>query len=404
MSKSVTVEAAPALVNRDESALRVEVISEEPSFLSLEPAWNRLVEEAGIDHPFLTFAWVRTWWECFGSGKKLHILVVKAGDEVIGIAPLALTYRRMYGIKLRCLEFLSNVHTPRFDVIVSRRPPEVYRALWQHLQKEGGLWDLLLLCQVPEGSPTLEQLPRLAEENRHPLGCWRSGNSPYLTIQDDWETYWKRTKAKHRQNIRNRLRRLSELGPVALEAVSSRKELETALEEGLRLEGVGWKDQEGTSIRSQPAVRLFYTLLAEKFAELDWLRLYFLRVNGRRMAFHYSLSFGGKVFLLKPGYDPAYAPYSPANLLCFFFLENAFRTGLKEFDLLGIEEDWKLQWTQNTRPHYWLFIFSKGPLASTLYFLKFRLRPLLQQRKSYRALRSAVVALKRRFGSAEAAL
>ena len=44
--------------------LSAEVVTAERDFLELEPAWNRLVRDAGIDHPFLTHAWVLT---CPGS-------------------------------------------------------------------------------------------------------------------------------------------------------------------------------------------------------------------------------------------------------------------------------------------------------------------------------------------------
>jgi len=57
----------------------VETISDIESLQRFEVAWDRAVEEAGIDHPFLSHAWIRTWWECFGSGKTLHVLA----DQVL---------------------------------------------------------------------------------------------------------------------------------------------------------------------------------------------------------------------------------------------------------------------------------------------------------------------------------
>ena len=91
----------------------VETISDYQPFLDLEPVWNEVAEAAGLDHPFLEHAWVRTWWECFGRGSTLHILVLKAGDETVGIAPLILTPVRMWGIKVRRLGFFYNAHVPR---------------------------------------------------------------------------------------------------------------------------------------------------------------------------------------------------------------------------------------------------------------------------------------------------
>jgi len=57
--------------------------------------WDELVKEAGIDHPFLSHAWVRTWWDCFSAGNELHILVVKTSSEAIAIAPLMLSRARI---------------------------------------------------------------------------------------------------------------------------------------------------------------------------------------------------------------------------------------------------------------------------------------------------------------------
>ena len=86
--------------------------------------WNRL---AG-DNPFLRHEWVRTWWEAFGTG-QLHILVVRAGGHIVGIAPLMRESTQMYGLPVRRIRFLQNDHTPRTDVVVTERPADVYTML-----------------------------------------------------------------------------------------------------------------------------------------------------------------------------------------------------------------------------------------------------------------------------------
>ena len=383
-----------------DSGLRVEIVSDDESFADLEPLWNRLLDESGINHPFLTHQWIRTWWESFGAGCKLHVLLVKDGDGVIAIAPLMLTRRKFYGWPLRCLEFIANVHTPRCDFLVTRRHAEVYRAIWSSLSGRRELWDVLLLCQVAADSPTLHEISLLAAESQLPLGQWRSALSPYLPIQDDWDEYFKQRNSKHRANLRRRMKRLSELGPVEMERITREGRLEEALEEGFRIEGAAWKDQSGTSIRAQQESRLFYTQLARRFAQRGWLELNFLTVSGRRIAFHYSLRYNNKVYLLKPGYDPAYSSYSPVNLLCYLCLQHLFDTGTEEFDFLGVGDEWKLQWTHETRSHYWLFVFSKAPLAFLIYLAKFRVLPRLQQKRMYELIRAAVGSFRRKRNSA----
>ena len=51
--------------------LRVEVIRDDGAFAALAREWDDLVERAAIQHPFLRYDWVRTWWECFGSRRLL---------------------------------------------------------------------------------------------------------------------------------------------------------------------------------------------------------------------------------------------------------------------------------------------------------------------------------------------
>src|SRR6185503_11010835 len=129
--------------------IRLETISGYQEFLDLEPVWNQVAEAAGLDHPFLEHVWVRTWWECFGAGSTLHILVVKAGGQTVAIAPLILTTIQMFGVSVRRLGFFYNAHVSRADFIVGKRREEVYHAIWTHLAKNR-CWDLLQLCQLPE--------------------------------------------------------------------------------------------------------------------------------------------------------------------------------------------------------------------------------------------------------------
>jgi CelD/BcsL family acetyltransferase involved in cellulose biosynthesis len=113
-------------------------------------------------------------------------------------------------------------------------------------------------------------------------------------------------------------------------------------------------------------------------------------VGGRRIAFGYALCFKETLFLLKPGYDPAHAAYSPSNLLLYLVLRDAFSRGLRAYDLLGEDDTWKRDWTDEVRPHCWLFVFAAGLRGWLLHAAKFRLLPWLRRRRQ--ALRGAAEA------------
>ncbi len=77
----------------------------------------------------------------------------------------------MYGVRVRELGFIYNNHTPRFDFIVPPGREDVSRAIWNCIAG-GAEWDVLKLCQVPEGSALLDQAPRVAAERGWQFGCW----------------------------------------------------------------------------------------------------------------------------------------------------------------------------------------------------------------------------------------
>lgn len=370
--------------------LAVATITDEKAFLELEPVWNDLVERAGIDHPFLTHEWMRTWWESFGAGKTLHILVVTAAAQPIAIAPLMLTRERRYGLPVRRLGFMANVHTPRTDFIIADRLPEACRAIWHSLVGRADEWDVLELCQLADQRAG-EELSRLARVDGFGTGVWHSDASPYIQLKGTWDDFFGTLDRKFRSNLRNRLKRVNALGTVKLEMVEGGPQLMDALDEGLKIEAAAWKGTAGTAIACNPELRRFYTSLAYRAAERGGLRLQFLTVNGKRIAFGYSLRRGRKLYLLKPGYDPEYAPYSPCNLMCYLVLRDGYERGLTEYDLLGISDGWKLEWTQTARPHDWIYVFSKSWKMSLIRFVKFTMIPELKRFPVSMALRNMLL-------------
>jgi CelD/BcsL family acetyltransferase involved in cellulose biosynthesis len=291
----------------------------------------------------------------------------------------------MCGVKIRRLGFFYNAHVPRADFIVGRRHREVYHAIWKHLVQNRS-WDLLQLCQLPESSETLNELTRLAKDETHPVGVWKSGESPFVSLASSWQEYSDSLATKHRANLRNRFKRLTQVGPIELEEITSGSGLTDALGDALQLEAAAWKRSSGTAIACDPDVSRFYMTYALRAADRGWLRLHFLRAGSARVAFDYSLSYANRLFLVKLGYDPAYAPYSPSNLLASRVLEQSFEQRLERYDFLGETAEWKQCWAKESKPHYWLFIFANSIQGRFLHRVKFGLIPLLK-RPSFARLR-----------------
>ena len=372
VAAGLTVLPAPAMVTTD-------VVSDYDAFVRLEDEWNDAVRRAQVPHPFLLHEWFRTWWDCFGANRRLHIVIARENGRIIAIAPLMVEQVHMYGLPVRKVDLLHNDHTPRTDWIVAGSPARSYAAIWEALATSGTGWDLLQLSRLPDDSPTLRAISELAAGDGRHTGTWRGDVSPYLTLSGTWDSYHASLSAKFRSNLRNRLSRLRAFGEPRLEVLDDPRDIADARDEALRLEASGWKDAERTSIASDPAVQRFYTLLAERAAARGWLRLMFLNVGGRRIATSYGSRFDDRLFLFKTGYDPAYATGSPFKVLTCFAIERAYEEGLREVDFLGNAEPWKLEWTRTSRAHDWLFVFSGTGRARLLHSVKFQVVPELKR-------------------------
>jgi CelD/BcsL family acetyltransferase involved in cellulose biosynthesis len=79
------------------------------------------------------------------------------------------------------------------------------------------------------------------------------------------------------------------------------------------------------------------------------LVLAFLRLEGRPLAFDFCIEERGVHYLLKTGYDPAYRSFAPGLLLRRRMIARAFETGLDRYDFLGVDTEWKREWTDESR-------------------------------------------------------
>jgi CelD/BcsL family acetyltransferase involved in cellulose biosynthesis len=359
----------------DPAELQLEVISAADRFHSIGREWDRLVARSAVDQTFLSHTWLRTWWESFGEGKQLHIVTLRAGGELVAAAPMMRTRARMYGLKLNTIESIYNPHTPRCDfIIANEREPGVYERLWRELSGTDRC-DAIVLNQVPDTSPTIAAIEGLAQAEGWLTGQWASPPSPYIPLKCGYEQFFARLKGGVRYNLRKRYERLSKLGPVDVEVITDKSEVRDAMRDGLRIEAAAWKGTHGTAIVSDPAVTEFYVKLAEREADLGHLRLSFLRIGGKRISFNYLLRNNQTLYGVKIGYDPEYHTYSPGNALLNLILQKACAEGLAEYDFLGVDDEWKFDWTKEFRQHRWLFLFRNHLRPKLLHYVKFTILP-----------------------------
>ncbi|MBJ6763895.1 GNAT family N-acetyltransferase [Myxococcaceae bacterium JPH2] len=353
----------------------VEVV-DRAAFMALESEWNALVEATGHEL-FYRHEFVRIWLDNFAADGRLRVLILRDADGVLSaVLPLREERATLHGVPVRQLSSTANAHSCRFD-LVAREPEQAAAVFIAHLRGVRG-WDVLRLTDVPDGGGGFRLLDAARRSGLH-VGEWASLHSPYIPLPAKREVYFEGLPAKFKANCRRRRRKLEEKGHVTFEVVTGGLELDGALEQGFALEQSGWKGTRGTAMAQDPRTRGFYTELARDASFRGQLRLYFLKLDGKPVAFHFGLQHDGRYFLLKPGYDERLGDCSPGQLLMEDVVGACMDQGLREFDFLGPDMTWKRDWTDKVRRHSWLYLFNDTPFCRALWAAKFRWIPAAKE-------------------------
>jgi CelD/BcsL family acetyltransferase involved in cellulose biosynthesis len=289
--------------------------------------------------------------------------------ELIGCAPI-IGVGRTGGLSAflplcrrgRVLAALRSDQSPRFDLTGDHA---ALPAVWDSMLERPN-WDLVVLRSVSVTSPLVRDLPRLAKAAGCEVVVRPIGQSPYFTL-DDFE---RELDGRFRRDIARRMRKL---GQASLERLTDYDS--DAMEEAFELEATAWKRDAGTAIACHPRERRFYHAIARHLAGQGRLALSFLRVGDRRVAVHIAAEDDESYYLLKHGYSQEMASFGVGHVLVQVAAVDARERGLRRFDCLGRESEWKRRWTHTALPQAELRIYRNSVLGRVRHALTERLRP-----------------------------
>jgi CelD/BcsL family acetyltransferase involved in cellulose biosynthesis len=165
-------------------------------------------------------------------------------------------------------------------------------------------------------------------------------------VDGDWETFQRSVLSKKRKKSLRRLEeKLSARGQVDFAVHDGGRDLAALLAEGLDLELGGWKGEQGIAVLSRRRTARFYRSVAEWAAQAGILRLSFLRLDGRAVAFGFRLEQQGVIYALKTAYAEEFREYGPGLLLKRRLLADAF----------GRPDVHLVDWLPGATPHKLLF-------------------------------------------------
>lgn len=313
----------------------------------LEDEWERLADSVDAA-PWLRPGWVTAWWRAFGRG-ALEVQVVRRDGALAAVIPL-----ERHGARLSAT---ANWHTPSVPVLAADAAAAGEALATTLLDRARHV--SLAFVRTDDG--VLDAWLSAAAATRRSHLVRTLERSPYIALRPGLESWQDALGSKLRGELRRRRRRLEEQGEVAVDVRDGSQDLDALLEEGFRIEAAAWKGERGTAIASDAATRDFYVSVARWAAARGWLRLAFLRLDGRPLAFDLCLERGGVHALLKTGFEPEARRLAPGLLLRDAMIRRAFDLGLVTYEFLGADEPWKLAWTSTVRELKLLQAFAPTP-------------------------------------------
>jgi len=260
----------------------------------------------------------------------------------------------------------TNAHSPGFDLLAldGAALTALSAALFQDRVRD------ITVAPLDASGPALRALREAAGARGYRTFVRPASRAPYLRLAGDLRGHEASLSRNLRHDVQRRLRRLCEAGVVSVQVGDGSAGLDDLLAEGFRVEALSWKGRGGTAIASGEETTRFYTGLARWAASTGWLRLAFLRLDGRAIAFQFDLELRSRYYSLKIGYDPEFERFSPGKVLAYTMVSRAVSSGLEVYELLGTDEPWKDRWTEQAREQVAFRAFSPSPagrLASSTF-------------------------------------
>ncbi len=299
-------------------------------FSEIQGEWAELLPECTTNTIFVTPWWQAAWWQRFGTGAELCIASVRNGGSVLGIAPLVL--------RDGVVSFLGDTDLFDYhDFIVPRGKEDAfYPALCEFLLSLD--WHTLELKSVPEDSPTLRYVPALAGRKGFAVELKEEDRAPIAVLPSTWEEYLERLSKKDRHELRRKLRRLEKASGSRQYVCTMPDVVAASMQEFFHL--LRASDPNKQEFLT-PEREGFFRDVAAELARRGQFRLYFLEVEGVRVAACICFDHADSYLLYNSGYDPSYSALSVGLLNKALCLKEAIEEGRKYFDFLRGTERYK---------------------------------------------------------------
>ena len=316
-------------------------------YIELEAKWQQMADSAGSH--FLHYP---SWFKAYlfaleDSPESVVFFAFHRDDQLVAVIPLKHKVKYLderFRIKLSYSAWELFYPSEMGVCDASLERDKVSKSLIKALTEELNnyiRWDAVETLYIPQQSSFYQLLCESSSFLTKP-----SHPSKYLETTADYDTCMSRFSKKFRKNLRRKLNNLEKQGQYHFEFITEKAALAGAFQNFLAVEGSGWKGDEGTSIAQQPNALNYYESLLDGYGKAGQAAIHLLWLNKKCIGAQFAVHAGSTLYLLKIGYDEAYAPLSPGFLL----VDQLLKTACQREDINRISFVTGTQWMDVWKP------------------------------------------------------
>jgi CelD/BcsL family acetyltransferase involved in cellulose biosynthesis len=316
--------------------MRVELSEDATDFRTKD--WSDLVSVDPAGTFFHTPAYLKLWWEEFGSGSLLLAFAGEAGRTVGACAfeVVGDTLHFLGGFDVT--DYMGPVGVPGREEAVAK---ELMAAV---VERE---WEKADLRGLPIESPWLAALEAAAATQGLGIERRPDGVAPLISLAGSFEAYLAALPAKLRHEIRRKDRRLVEQTGGYEVTLATPETLQADFDRFIDLH----KASPGPKGRFMHAgMEIFFRRLGEAFLEPHQFHLAFLEVRGQKVAGAIGFGFGNTFSLYNSAFDRRFIKLAPGMVLVADLIRRAALGGRQRFDMLKGDLGYKYRFGASARP------------------------------------------------------
>lgn len=320
--------------------MKLTAYAQESVFEALRAEWNELLHRSTSDRIFSAWEWQSIWWTAYEPGELWVITCRDENGRLIGIAPWFIQPHPEYGRVVRsigCVEV-----TDYLDIIVDTENIEpVLAALAAYAAEHHETYDVIDLCNLPEGEPGQARFPGVLTDCGFEVSVKEQEVCPVINLPSNWEAYLEMLDKKQRHELRRKIRRAEGAAEkVEWYIVGENHNLEQEIGYFLALMAASHQDK--ASFLSDPQNERFFKMVVPIAHQNKWLQLSFLTINGERAAAYLNFLYKGRVMVYNSGLLPdQFGHLSPGIVLLAYNIQHAIEAGYSVFDFLRGNEIYK---------------------------------------------------------------